>query len=199
MHSLCIFGSTVMIPAAMSFLALVRACSLLLAMSPVSGCESSTTRLSCSLSAVATAETPTAFASSNTFIATAETAASVETPALETPAVETVTSVETPLGSSTAAHAVKARQYCVRYEGNSSKRWDGWEILLDGDWPESLYEPSELVPGKKLSLPWQGKRGHITHWRAIVIPAALTPSSGGAAKNVDGAISEGKGKKLYRL
>jgi len=127
----------------------------------VSECESSTTQLSGSLSAVATAKTPTAFASSNTFTATAETAASVETPALETPAVETVTSVETPSGSSTTAHAVKARQYCVRYEGNSSKWWDGREILLDGEWLESLYEPSELVPGKELSLPWQGYWGTV--------------------------------------
>jgi len=56
------------------------------------------------LSAVATAETPTAFASSNTFTSTAETAASINTPALETPAVETATSIENPSGSSTAAH-----------------------------------------------------------------------------------------------
>ena len=42
-----------------------------------------------------------------------------------------------------------SNKYCVRYEGNNSKQWDGREILLDGDWLDSLYDPLSLVEGKQ--------------------------------------------------
>ena len=129
----------------------------MVAMSSVSGCESSTTWLSGSLSAVATAETPAAFTSSNMFTATAETAASVETPALETPAVETVTSVETPSASSTAAHAVKAHQYCVQYKGTLPSGGMGGRSC----WMESGLRVStsllSLYQGRSLAFPGKGR------------------------------------------
>ena len=70
-------------------------------------------------------------------------------------------------------------KYCVRYEGNQSKRWDGREITLDGAWLESLYRPAELIPGKQLSLPWHGKGGRVQSWKAVLISStcASTPSS----------------------
>ena len=42
---------------------------------------------------------------------------------------------------------------------------DGKEILLDAEWLEGLYSKLELVEGKELSLPWQGKGGRVTYWR----------------------------------
>ena len=45
------------------------------------------------------------------------------------------------------------KQYTVCYHNNNSKKWDGCEIILDGDWLHTLYEPSELVPGKEVELP----------------------------------------------
>ena len=61
---------------------------------------------------------------------------------------------------------VNTTKYCVRYEGNGSKKWDGKTIWLDGEWLHSLYDHSELVPGNKLSLPWMGKGGRMTYWSA---------------------------------
>ena len=29
--------------------------------------------------------------------------------------------------------------YCIRYENNKSKRWDGKELLIDKDWVDELY------------------------------------------------------------
>lgn len=40
--------------------------------------------------------------------------------------------------------------------------------MLDADWLESLYEPSELLVGKTISLPWRAKGG-IQHWKAVII------------------------------
>lgn len=59
--------------------------------------------------------------------------------------------------------------YVVRYEGNSSKRWDGREIVLDGSWLELLYQPSELVNGKRVCLPWMAKGGKVKNWNAVVV------------------------------
>lgn len=67
-----------------------------------------------------------------------------------------------------AAAQDKEKKYTVKYEGNSSKRWDGREIVLDGNWLETLYQPSELVPGKIFSLPWMTKGG-TQHWSAVVV------------------------------
>ena len=81
--------------------------------------------------------------------------------------------------SATSGVALKLpnNKYCIRYEGNSSKRWDGKEILLDAEWMEGLYSESELVAGKKLSLPWQGKGGRVTYWRAVLVPPTPTPTT----------------------
>lgn len=38
--------------------------------------------------------------------------------------------------------------------------------MLDGEWLEGLYNPSELKIRKVLSLPWQCKGGKITYWSA---------------------------------
>ena len=39
---------------------------------------------------------------------------------------------------------------------------------IDGEWLESLYETSELLPGKQLSLPWPGKGRQIRKWNAVL-------------------------------
>ena len=56
------------------------------------------------------------------------------------------------LGAPSATCKLPSNKYRIRYEGNSSKRWDCREILLDADWLESLYEPGELIAGKQVSL-----------------------------------------------
>ena len=48
-------------------------------------------------------------------------------------------------------------KYCVKYQDNNSKMWDGHEIWIDSEYRESLYNPSVLVPGFEVSLPWKGK------------------------------------------
>lgn len=61
------------------------------------------------------------------------------------------------------------KTYLVRFEGNNSKKWDGHDVELDGEWLESLYDVSELqIPGKHLSLPWPGKGRQIRHWNAVI-------------------------------
>lgn len=68
-------------------------------------------------------------------------------------------------------------QYSVKYVGNSSKRWDGRVISLEGQWLETLYEPAELVPGKQVSLPWLKKGGAVQYWSAEVVdPASAVPA-----------------------
>ena len=87
-----------------------------------------------------------------------------------------------PKGSQLPVHEsatppVSKPRYCVRYEENESKRWDGKEVLIDGTWLEHLYKPSDLAPGKRVILPWQGKAGgKITHWKAIVVDETETKS-----------------------
>ena len=72
------------------------------------------------------------------------------------------------LWRSWATCKLPSNKYRIRYEVNSSKRWDGREILLDVDWLESLYEPGELIAGKQVSLPWQGK-GNVKYWNAVIL------------------------------
>ncbi len=82
----------------------------------------------------------------------------------------------TPSGSTDAAEQKKEPaklpsdiKYSVRYEGNNSKRWDGKEILIDGEWLEDLYNPEDLVVGKEVLLPWAGKRGKVVEWKGILV------------------------------
>lgn len=63
--------------------------------------------------------------------------------------------------------ALSTRKYCIRYENNNSKRWDGKRILLDGEWLESLYPGEDLMPGKVVRLPWK-KKGGVSYWNAVV-------------------------------
>ena len=64
-------------------------------------------------------------------------------------------------------------------ENNSSKRWDGKVLSLEGEWLESLYQPNKLVIGSKLKLPWSGKGGKITYWNAVgVDPNSTTKAQG---------------------
>ena len=61
------------------------------------------------------------------------------------------------------------KTYLVRFQGNNSKKWDGHDVELDGEWLESLYDVSELKnPGKQLSLPWPGKGKQIRQWNAVI-------------------------------
>lgn len=48
----------------------------------------------------------------------------------------------------TCTTAAGERKYCVNYQGNSSKRWDGKKIIVDSETLESLYDVKELVLGK---------------------------------------------------
>ena len=63
----------------------------------------------------------------------------------------------------------KVTKYLVQYENNGSKRWDGRVLYIDGEWLESLYQPSELGIGSKVKLPWSGKGGKITYWNGAIV------------------------------
>ena len=66
-------------------------------------------------------------------------------------AEDAVTTSSSPPLSLPSTHSTSAdsqsRSYIVRYEGNSSKKWDGREIVMDGNWLEQLYKPPELIAG----------------------------------------------------
>ena len=64
--------------------------------------------------------------------------------------------------------------YCIRYENNGSKRWDGKELLVDKDWVDELYV--DVYPGKRIQLPWTGKKGKTVMWNAVVIENTHQPS-----------------------
>ena len=69
------------------------------------------------------------------------------------------------------------KKYCVRYEGNNSRKWDGREIMLDGNWLEELYEPSQILPGMPVRLPWPKKHGGIEYWLGVIVePAVIEPA-----------------------
>ena len=57
--------------------------------------------------------------------------------------------------------------YCIRYENNASKRWDGKELLVDKDWLDEL-DP-DIYTGKQIQLPWTGKKGKTVLWNAVVV------------------------------
>lgn len=74
-------------------------------------------------------------------------------------------------GSTTNVSAEDGIQkYVLRYEGNQSAKWDGKEIVL----PLSSVLPlvatqEELVPGKKVQLPWTKN----TSWNAVIVKGTL--------------------------
>ena len=43
-----------------------------------------------------------------------------------------------------AVSSSSVKQYVVRFEGNSSKQWDGKQIWIDAAILDELYKPSEL-------------------------------------------------------
>lgn len=57
--------------------------------------------------------------------------------------------------------------YHVRFEGNSSTRWDGKEVFVDKDWLESLYPPSSLREGKEVCLPYPGRE-----WKGVLVDSS---------------------------
>ena len=59
--------------------------------------------------------------------------------------------------------------YCVRYEGNGSKRWDGKSILIDAETLLMSYTREELVVGKEVVLPWKSKTKGTEYWKAKII------------------------------
>ena len=68
--------------------------------------------------------------------------------------------------------------YCVRYEGNNSKRWDGKEIWLEATVLDELYEPTQLTYGSHVSIPWKGKGGRISYWNAVIVNPNATKQHG---------------------
>ena len=61
------------------------------------------------------------------------------------------------------------KEYVLRFKGNQSVRWDGKEIVLDGDWLEELYDKAELCPGRIVKLPWEGKNGKSVDWKVMIV------------------------------
>ena len=49
------------------------------------------------------------------------------------------------------------KQYVVHFKGNSLKRWEGKQIWIDAAILDELYQPSELIHGQPISVPWKGK------------------------------------------
>ena len=71
-----------------------------------------------------------------------------------------------------------AKSYVVRFEGNSSKRWDGKEVYSNAEVLDELYSKEELVHSAQVTVPWKSK-GKISHWKAIYIdPSAPTQQPG---------------------
>ena len=66
------------------------------------------------------------------------------------------------------------KNYCICYENNGSKRWDGKEVLVDKELLEELY--TDIRPGMQIQLPWTGKKGKTTLWYAVVVDDADKPS-----------------------
>ena len=65
------------------------------------------------------------------------------------------------------------KRYIVRLENNNSKRWDGKEVWLDATILDELYSTSELFNGANITVPWKGKGGKITHWKAVFIDPSI--------------------------
>ena len=62
------------------------------------------------------------------------------------------------------------KYYYIRFEGNSSKRWDGKVISLSSEQIEDIYHPSQLVPGFIVTLPWPSKGSKkVTNWQAVIV------------------------------
>ena len=72
----------------------------------------------------------------------------------------------------------KPKHYCVRCEGNNSKRWDGKEIWLEATVLDELYEPTQLTHGSQVIIPWKGKGSRISYWKAVIVNPEITGNIG---------------------
>lgn len=61
------------------------------------------------------------------------------------------------------------RKYCIKYEGNGSKRWDGKKITVNSETLESLYDTKELVVGKDVVIPWPTTNGEVQNWKGVLV------------------------------
>ena len=59
--------------------------------------------------------------------------------------------------------------YCVRYEGNGSKRRDEKSIRIDAETLLMSYTREELVVGEEVVLPWKSKTKGTEYWKAKII------------------------------
>ena len=78
------------------------------------------------------------------------------------------------------------KTYCIQYENNISKRWDGKRVLIDGQWLHSVCDISEIHFSDKIKLPWTAKKGKVQYWNAVVVDNTAmesTPESTKGAKN----------------
>lgn len=88
-------------------------------------------------------------------------------------------------GTKSSTSTNQARNLCVRFEGNQSKRWDGKEVLIDYDWIKEIVDVTKLVPGNTVTIPWPtAKGGDIQNWRGVVV-------------NIDGANVSRKQNNFY--
>ena len=78
------------------------------------------------------------------------------------------------------------KTYCIQYENNNSKRWDGKRVLINGQRLHSVCDMSEIHCGDKIKLPWTAKKGKVQYWNAVVVDNTAmesTPESTKGAKN----------------
>ena len=75
-----------------------------------------------------------------------------------------------PTGTSGCKETTAGRYYYIKFEGNNSKRWDGKTISLLSDQIEDIYDPSELIPGFNVTLPWPSKGSKkVTNWKGVIV------------------------------
>jgi len=81
------------------------------------------------------------------------------------------------------------KRYVIRFEGNNSKRWDGKEIWLESTVLDELYDVTELVDGAKITVPFKGKGGKMSHWNAVFVDPATAETSAAAATSQPAAAT----------
>lgn len=87
--------------------------------------------------------------------------------------------------STTGGHSqTQRRDYIVRFKGNNSRRWDGKDIIFDGEWLEETYSKEKLCPGRVLEIPYHGKG-----WRVVIMSVPASTSEG--TISVPASTSEG--------
>ena len=71
-------------------------------------------------------------------------------------------------GTSGCKETIAGRYYYIKFEGNNSKCWDGKIISLLSDQIKDIYDPSELVSGFNVTLPWPSKGSKkVTNWNRV--------------------------------